>query len=293
MTDISNVKSVATTTAVKQLLRELKLSPNKLLGQNFLVSSEIAERIIRSLKIDEYGRILEIGAGLGALSGLLAESAASLSLLEVDAKLYRHLCHMFAENSRVEVIKANALHFDYAAYSSAGCSQDYAIIANLPYNITSPLLRRLLLYGGSWRSLTLMIQYEVAQKLLLASKAGASGPLALLAQYIANIEMLFTVPKSCFYPMPQVESAVIHMTRRDQLPFAVGETERFADFLEAAFSHRRKTLVNSLNNAWGGGAALWRQTLRTCGVDEGRRAEQLSLTEYGALFNEIERLWTL
>jgi 16S rRNA (adenine1518-N6/adenine1519-N6)-dimethyltransferase len=268
----------------RRLLQELKLSPNKLLGQNFLVSASVAEKIVQAAKLAKGDRVLEIGSGLGALSEHLAGRTGALALLELDERLYAHLRRLFADKEHVEVIRADALSFSYADYTVARRWHDFPVIANLPYNITSPLLQRLLLQGGAWRSLTLMMQYEVAQKLLPAPGGEMSGPLALLAQYFGTANMLFTVPKECFFPAPQVESAVIHLERHAKPPFTVTDAERFARFLSAAFGYRRKTLANSLHNSVGVSAEWWRQALRSCGVEESKRAEQLSLADYVALF---------
>ena len=280
-----SAQPIACAQKTRKLLQELQISPNKSLGQNFLISANIAEKIAEAANIQEGDKVLEIGAGLGALSENLVSRAGALSLLEVDARLCKHLSRLFADNEGVEVIQADALRFNYAEHAAAGMWRDYLIIANLPYNITTPLLQYLLLKGGHWRSLTLMMQYEVAHKLLPAANGASSGPLALLAQYYGKISLLFTASRECFLPAPQVQSAVIQIVRHTQPPFAVMDTECFARFLNAAFSHRRKTLENSLNNALGGGVKWWRQTLRLSGVEEHKRPQQLALPDYVALFS--------
>ena len=278
------MQPIASAPMVRRLLQELKFSPNKLLGQNFLICEGVAERIVRSVGAIKGDKVLEIGPGLGALSEPLAADIDFLTLVELDGLLCAHLRRLFAANERVEVILADGLSFDYASYATDKRWGDYLIVANLPYGITSPLIQYLLLNGGSWRSLTLMMQLEVAHKLLPASEGQASGPLNLLAQYFGNISLLFTVEKECFFPVPQVESAVVQIVRHIRPPFAINDQERFARFLNAAFSHRRKTLVNSLNNSLAGGADFWRQALSLCGVEQNKRAEQLALADYVALF---------
>jgi 16S rRNA (adenine1518-N6/adenine1519-N6)-dimethyltransferase len=287
------VEPIASAPTVRRLLQELKLSPNRLLGQNFLISAVVAENIVQAAGITESGKVLEIGPGLGALSELLAARAEALALVELDEKLYVHLRRLFADKGHVQVIRADALKFNYTEYAVEQCWQDYLVVANLPYSITSPLIQRLLLQGSLWRSLTLMVQSEVAQKLLPAPTGETSGPLALLAQYYGTVSILFTVPKECFFPEPQVESAVIQLIRHTSPPFAFADTELFMRFLSAAFNHRRKTLANSLSNSLGGGAERWRLELKNCGIGEGKRAEQLTLPDYVALFTQTERMWAL
>jgi len=245
----------------------------------------MAQKIVAAADIWEGDRVLEIGPGLGALSEYLANRAGALTLVELDKRLCAHLRRIFALNECVEVIQADAMSFDYIDHAATKHWRDYLLIANMPYNITSALIQRLLLQGGPWRSLTLMMQYEVAQKLLPAVGGGASRPLALLAQYFGTVDLLFSASKECFFPAPQVESAVLRVTRHTRPPFVVADTGRFTRFLFAAFSHRRKTLVNSLTNALGGDPELWRQALVICGVGEKKRAEQLPLSDYVALFS--------
>ncbi|MCL1905579.1 MAG: 16S rRNA (adenine(1518)-N(6)/adenine(1519)-N(6))-dimethyltransferase RsmA [Clostridiales bacterium] len=278
------MRHIASAPVVRRLLRELEINPSKSLGQNFLICENVAEKICSASGAGTGDNVLEIGPGLGALSEHLALNAGYLTLLELDGRLAAYLRRVFAANGQVEVLQGDALSFGYAAYEAARHWDSHLTVANLPYSITSQLIQRLLLHGGLWRGLTLMMQQEVAQKLLPLPGGGTNGPLALLTQYFGTVKMLFTVPNECFFPVPRVESAVIQVIRHKQPPFAVESPERFARFLNAAFSHRRKTLENSFNNSLGGGTGFWRQALYACGVGENKRGEELSLADYGALF---------
>lgn len=279
------MQPIAFAPTVKRLLQELKISPNKLLGQNFLICESLAEKIVHTADIMEGDSVLEIGPGLGALSEHLSERADCLTLIELDERLYKHLLRLFNDNPQIDVINADALSFNYAAYAASRAWQEYQVVANLPYHITTPLIRYLLLHSGPLKTLTLMMQLEVAQKLLLTSDGETSGPLALLLQYFGTANLVFTVEKENFFPAPQVESAVVRVTRHPQPPFAVADLEQFASFLDKGFRHRRKTLINSLNNSLGGGVELWRKALYTCEVEENSRAEQVTLPKYVALFS--------
>ncbi|MCL1975983.1 MAG: 16S rRNA (adenine(1518)-N(6)/adenine(1519)-N(6))-dimethyltransferase RsmA [Firmicutes bacterium] len=283
------MQPIASAPMVRRLLQEMNLSPNKLLGQNFLICEKTAQRIVQAAKINKEDNVVEIGPGLGALSEHMAKSAGYLGLLEIDMRLHSHLYRLFADNKLVEVMQGDALSFDYILYAKNKCWEDYLLVANLPYSITTPLLQYILLKGGPWRSLTLMMQKEFAYKLLPLSGKAAASPLALLMQYYGNINELFAVSKECFYPRPQVESIVIQITRHKQALFAVKNEEQFTGFLKAAFSHRRKTLLNSLCISMGQDAAWWREVFNSCGLGENKRAEQLTLAEYVYLFTTYER----
>jgi 16S rRNA (adenine1518-N6/adenine1519-N6)-dimethyltransferase len=172
------------------------------LGQNFLISASVAEKIVQAAEIEKGDKVLEIGPGLGALSEYLAARADALTLVELDERLAAHLRRLFAADKHAEVILADALDFDYLAHAAIRRWNDYLTVANLPYSITSPLIERLLLKGGPWRSLTMMVQYESAQKLSMAPGGETSGPLALLAQYFGTVSLLFTVEREWFFPVP-------------------------------------------------------------------------------------------
>lgn len=253
------------------------------MGQNFLISGPVAEKIEQVAQLKDGCYVVEIGPGLGALSEGLAQRAASLCLLELDGRLCLHLQRLFAKDTQVEVVNADALSFDYAGYAADNGWGEYQVVANLPYFITSPLIRYLLLEGGPWQCLTLMVQREVAEK-LTQHHDGEGGPLALLLQYFGSARLAFTVPPECFYPEPEVTSAVLHVERWTKPPFTLDDPLQFETFLIAAFNQRRKTLVNSLSNTLGGGKELWLSALKACGIAENRRAEQLTLHEFGALF---------
>jgi len=274
---------IASTERTGQILRELHIKPSKSLGQNFLICGQTADKIGQAALLTEGANVLEIGPGLGALSEMLAQKAAGLTLLEVDERLCLHLQRLFAGAPHVRVENADALDFDYVAHAAQRGWPEYHIVGNLPYYITSSILRCLLLRGGSWQSMTLMMQKEVAEKLKMDSAGG--GPLALLLQYFGSARLVLTAPPDIFFPAPQVQSAVLHVQRRAEPPFALDDTAAFERFLHAAFNQRRKTLVNSLSSMLGGGKELWLAAFKACAIAENQRAEQLTLNEFGALYN--------
>ena len=275
---------IASAEKTEQILHKLHLKPSKSRGQNFLISGQTAEMIIQTAQLKKDSNVLEIGSGLGALSEGLAHIAGSLTLLELDSRLCLHLQRLFAVAPHIRVENADALNYNYEEHAAKRGWHKYHIVGNLPYYITSPILRRLLLTGGPWQSMTLMMQKEVAEKLIM-DPAGEGGPLALLLHYFGSARLVFTVPPEDFFPAPEVQSAVLHMERWAKQPFALDDTTAFERFLNAAFSQRRKTLVNSLSNVLGGDKAQWQAALKACDIAENRRAEQLTLHEFGAIYD--------
>ena len=266
------------------MLSELKKNPTKKLGQNFLIDEKVVNKIASSYIDLDNAPILEIGAGLGALSQQLLPLTDHLSLLELDQKLIGHLRGIFCEEQSVSVLYADALGFDYQQYTEKMQWAQYHIFGNIPYNITSDLVEKLLIYGGPWLTMTLLVQREAANRIVLA-KGRDNGPLSLLAQYYAQPEILFQVSKSSFYPVPSVDSAVMRLTRRLAAPVEGDKDELFA-LIKAGFSLRRKTLANALAaSPISGDKSYWERGLDECGLLAAIRAEAMTLTDFSNLAN--------
>ena len=263
---------------VRLILKQLHLTPQRLMGQNFLCDSWVVERISSVHKLDETDAVLEIGPGLGALTEKLAESKAMLTGLELDDDLAAYLQAKFVLHNNVSIVHTDALDFDYTAFNAG---RPFRLYANVPYSITTPLLKKLLTSGGSWQSLTLMLQKEAALR-VVKGRGRSNGPLTMLAQYYGECSLLFDVPPDSFWPQPQVNSAVIDIRRRTQPPVE-GNIDEIMRLVEAGFSERRKLLVNSLSAVTGFDRDHWQQGLRANGLPETVRAEQLSLSDFAAL----------
>ena len=278
-------QNIASTATIKAILADNNAKPNKALGQNFLAAVQTAEKILQIAQITAADNVLEIGPGLGALSELLAAQAAELCLVELDARWYEHLRLFFINQPQVKLYQADALHFDYQATMAELGWVNYKVVANLPYHITSPLIKRLLLDGGAWQSLTLMMQKEVAQKLA----AGQVGPLSLLLEYYGTAQQVLNVPPNAFYPPPEIQSAVLQINRHSEPPLPDANPQTLAKLLWAAFGQRRKTLLNSLSGSYlGGDKIIWQQALQAAEIDPNHRAEQLSLADFGRLLRQAE-----
>lgn len=279
---------------IKQILMDMGVSPHRLRGQNFLIDEAMIERIINAADISTAEFLLEIGPGLGALSQHLAQSGKPTVLLEVEAAFAERLRNLFYFDQQVNVIEADAVKFDYIQFCRDKGLCSYDVVANLPYNITTPILERLLLYGGSWRQATMMLQKEAALRICSGSGRD-NGPVTLLTQYCAEAELLFEVSPKSFYPEPAVYSAVIQLRRRKEPPVDV-ELPPLLGLIKAAFSQRRKQLVNTLSSAYqrDDGYRFSREqiaaALERCEFSGNIRAEQLGLPEFAALWKALQNV---
>ncbi len=268
--------TIADKATVEHLLRRPDLVAQKSLGQNFLVDQAIIQKIIAVAEIVAENKIIEIGPGLGGMSQYLALKASSLTLLELDRRFCAWLQKLFAEHPQVSIISNDAAKFDFAEYAQDNGWDNYKVVANLPYYATSAIIKNLLINGGCWTSLTLMVQKEVADKISLSY----GSPLNLMIAYYADITTVLNVPRTSFVPVPAVESAVIHLERYTP-PVSVTDRQAFFRFIAGAFAAKRKTLLNVLG---GSDKPRWRQIFAAAAIDGGRRAETLTLEEFAILY---------
>lgn len=276
---------------LQRLLRSLGVNPHRLRGQNFLIDESVADHIIQAAGISSLDFVVEVGPGLGALSKKLEPKVSRLFLIELETAFAERLRDLFAFSPQVEVICDDAVLFDYSNFCLQRKIPYYDLVANLPYTITTPFLRQLFLSGGPWRRATFMLQKEAALR-ICSGPGRENGPLSLLTQYCAETQYLFDVPPQCFYPQPAVYSGVIQLTRRLQ-PAVRVDRERLFSLINVAFSQRRKQLVNTLAAyVPEDGGRIERSAieiaLRSCGLKETVRAEQLSLSDFAALLYALE-----
>jgi len=217
--------------------------PRRRFGQNFLVQPEIARRIVALAQLDDTPTVLEIGPGRGALTEMLAAAAERLILVEIDRDLAAELRQRFTE-AHVEIVEKDILRVDLAAL--LGDHAPATVVANLPYNVSTPVLLRLLDTTHLLRRLVLMLQREVAERLCAAPDTKAYGTLSVAVQLLCRAEIAFTVPPGAFRPVPKVESAVILLEPRQPPPLSAAQRQSLRRVLRAVFSQRRKQLINSL-----------------------------------------------
>jgi 16S rRNA (adenine1518-N6/adenine1519-N6)-dimethyltransferase len=259
---------------LRDVIAEFGLRPDKSLGQHFLLDPNLLGRIVRAAGVLEGVHVIEIGPGPGGLTRALLESAAAtVTAVEIDPRAIAALAPLAAAYpERLTVREADAMKLDVAALTGA----PRAIIANLPYNVGTPLLVKWLAQAAAYRSLTLMFQLEVAQRIVAVPNTPAYGRLAVLAQWLCAADIAFTVPASAFSPPPKVDSAIVRLTPKPVQPPA-GQLAAMERLTAAAFGQRRKMLRGALRGL--GGEAL----LEAAEIAPDRRAETLTVGEFERL----------
>jgi 16S rRNA (adenine1518-N6/adenine1519-N6)-dimethyltransferase len=273
----------------KSLLLRLGLKPKKALGQHFLLHPHQARRIVAALNLQSEDTVLEIGAGLGALTVFLAQAARQVIALERDPELARFLQEdLFFETPGVEVVCQDVLEFDIPQ-TSLKASRPLAIVGNLPYQITSPLLFRLIEVRSAIDRAVLMMQQEVGARLLASPGTKDYGILSVLGQYYFRVTRLFSLSPGNFFPPPQVDSVVVRLLPGVPYPPAQDET-LLHQLIKTAFGHRRKTLNNTLAAhaaTFGLSQDAMRALLVELGIDLKRRGETLSVVEFVEISNKV------
>lgn len=256
--------------------------PLKSLGQNFLVDRNIIDKIIQSANIDPQDAVLEIGPGRGALTEHLAQRAGRLVLVEYDHALAASLAERYQDDPRVTVVDADVLTVDFVnllGEAPAG----WKVVANLPYNISSPVLFKLLEYRALFSRMVLMLQREVGERLVAAPGCSDYGVTTALLGLWFDMRREFIVPPGCFHPRPKVDSAVISFVPLTKPRVEVGSEETYRRVVKGAFAMRRKTLSNCLKATKLAGPDELSRLFDVCGIDGQRRGETLSLEEFAFL----------
>ena len=270
---------------VKALLDRHGFHFSKKLGQNFLVNPSVCPRMAEACGADENTWVLEIGPGIGVLTRELALRAAKVAAVELDDRLLPVLKETLAGFPNARVIHGDAMKLDLRRVIEENFpGLRAAVCANLPYYITSPILMTLLESRLPVDSITVLVQKEAAQRLCARPGTRDCGAVTLAVQYYAAPEVLFPVSRGSFLPAPNVDSAVIRLKVREKPPCRVEDEAMLFRLVRAAFGQRRKTLANALTGA-GMDKARAVTVLRTAGIPETARAEQLSLPEFAALSN--------
>jgi len=253
------------------------------LGQHFLRDRSVVDRIVELVAPTARDLVVEIGPGRGALTETLAARAGRLLTLEIDAELAANLQARFAASAHVEVRQADARQFEYRTLRAPDPGGRVLVVGNLPYSVSKPILAALVEAGPAIDEMALMLQQEVALRVAAEPGGKIYGALSVLTQVSAAVRLAFSVPPGAFSPPPQVDSAVLHLRPHRQPPASIAEPARFATVVRAAFSQRRKSLANALAAGLGLGAERARNLIEGAGIDPGRRAETLSLTEFARL----------
>lgn len=279
-----------------QIVEKYHFSFQKKYGQNFLVDSGILDKIVESAQITAEDCVLEIGPGIGTMTQRLAEEAREVVAVEIDKNLIPVLQETLREYSNVTVINADILKLDLRQLvkeHNAGCP--IKVVANLPYYITTPIIMTLFENHVPLRSVTVMVQKEVADRMRIGPGTKDYGALSLAVQYYAKPEIVTKVPAGCFMPKPNVDSAVIRLTRYEEPPVKADDEGWLFALIRASFNQRRKTLANGLANAGNLGVNRGQveETLTEMGLPKTARGETLTLEQFADLSNRLLRGCTM
>jgi 16S rRNA (adenine1518-N6/adenine1519-N6)-dimethyltransferase len=264
-------------TSVRQMLAHYDIRPQKRLGQSFLEDMNTVRRIVELAEPREDETVVEIGAGLGFMTELLAMKAARVIAIEVDPRLTAILHDRFAGHDRVTIVHQDVLTYDFA---SACPGERIKVVGNIPYHISTPILFRLLDHRRAISSLLLMFQKELADRIVAGPGTKAYGIPSVLVTRYTKAACVLSVPPTCFYPVPEVSSAVVRMEIRRE--FDPPDQTLFARVVRAAFAQRRKTLWNNIRGT-GLPEEMAEKVFTESGIDRTRRAETLSVDEFSRL----------
>ncbi len=274
---------------IENLLRRHGFKFSKALGQNFLIEDWVPYDIAATSGADERNGVLEIGPGIGPLTEQLCRRGAKVVSVELDERLYPVLGETMAPYPNFTLVPGDVMKLDIAALVKEHFGGLAPIVcANLPYNITTPVLTKLV-ESGLFESLTVLIQKEVAERICARAGTAEYGAFTLLMQYYTEPELMFEVPASCFLPAPKVTSAVLHCKARKEPPVQVSDVNAFWRTVRGGFALRRKTLVNSLQTAWNLPKDKLAEAIVSCGLDANVRGERLTLEDYARLTEALLR----
>ena len=276
---------------IRALLAKNGFRFSKALGQNFLRDAAVPPRIAAAAGLGSGTGVLEIGPGVGCLTAELARRAARVVAVEADTALRPVLAETLQGFGNVEVLYADVLKLDLcvlAAERFAGCAET-VVCANLPYQITGPVLAALA-RAGCFSRVTVMVQREVARRICARENTSSYGAFSVLMQWYMQPEILFDVPPEAFIPAPKVTSSVVRLERRETPPAGVNDEKRMFALVRAAFNQRRKTLCNAMMHGLGLGREEAEAALAAEGLDARVRGEALSIAEFAALSDALGRL---
>lgn len=274
------------------VLQKYNFNFQKKFGQNFLIDTHVLDKIIASAEVGKDDCVLEIGPGIGTMTQYLAENAREVVAVEIDKALIPILEDTLSEYDNVTVINEDILKVDInKIVEEKNNGQPIKVVANLPYYITTPIIMGLFESHVPLKSITIMVQKEVADRMQVGPGTKDYGALSLAVQYYAKPEIVANVPPNCFMPRPNVGSAVIRLTRYDKPPVEAEDEKYMFSIIRASFNQRRKTLINGLLNA--GNLGVTKEdilgVLEEMGLSATIRGEALTLEQFAEFSNKLNR----
>ncbi|WP_294349542.1 16S rRNA (adenine(1518)-N(6)/adenine(1519)-N(6))-dimethyltransferase RsmA [uncultured Clostridium sp.] len=271
----------------QDLVKKYNFKFSKSLGQNFLIDDSVLTDIVEGAEVDENDLVIEIGPGVGSLTAQLIGKAKKVVSIELDNDLIPILETELGEYENFSLIHNDALKVDFNEI--IGDEKSVKLVANLPYYVTTPIIVRLLKENYNFKSLTIMIQKEVAERIDAGPNCKEYGALSLLVQYYCNTKIVRVVPPNCFIPRPKVDSIVIRLDRLEKPRVEVKDEKLMFDIIRNAFNMRRKTLWNG-TKFLGIQKEMLEKAYEEAGIDPKRRGETLTLEEFAALSDRITEI---
>ena len=284
---------LGTPSATKEIINKYSFAFQKKFGQNFLIDSNVLESIIRGAEITKDDFVLEIGPGIGTMTQYLCEAARQVVAVEIDKMLIPILEDTLSEYDNVEVINQDVLKVDIKSLAEEkNNGKPIKVVANLPYYITTPIIMGLFESHVPIDSITIMVQKEVADRMQTGPGSKDYGALSLAVQYYATAKVILNVSATCFMPRPNVDSAVIKLTRHKEPTVNVADEKLMFKIIRASFNQRRKTLVNGLKNSPELSFSKEQivKAVEKIGKPETIRGEALTLEEFAELANAFTEL---
>lgn len=285
-------KDIATPVRTKEILAKYGFSLKKSLGQNFLIDPNILRNIVSHAGLSEKTGVIEIGPGIGALTEHLARSAGKVVAFEIDGRLLPVLEDTLSPYDNVTIVHQDILEADLLQVMQDHFAdyEDVVVVANLPYYVTTPIIMKFLLGKVPVSGMVVMMQKEVADRITAVPGTKAYGSLSIAIQYYMNAEVAMIVPKTVFMPQPNVESAVLRLTRKETAPAKVIDEDFMFVVSRGSFVQRRKTILNNLQSSLPNGKLkkeLILKAFEQIGMDPGRRGETLTIEEFANLSNAL------
>ncbi|KRN01164.1 dimethyladenosine transferase [Levilactobacillus senmaizukei DSM 21775 = NBRC 103853] len=286
----NSVPEIGSPARTKAILTRYHLVAKKSLGQNFLSDLNILRNIVAAGDVTDHDNVIEIGPGIGALTEQIAKQARRVVAFEIDENLLPVLDETLMDYDNVKVINQDILKANLPAVIRDDFEPGHPVklVANLPYYITTPILMGVLRSGVDFASIVVMMQSEVADRLVATPGQKAYGSLSVVMQYRANVEVAFEVPRTAFIPQPNVDSAIVRLTPRTPLPVKPYEDQALFKFVKGCFAHRRKTLWNNLQGIFGKQPEVRgriESVLKDVGISQQLRPERLTLINFIELTN--------
>ncbi len=279
---------IASPDVVRHVCKRFGIHMSKKLGQNFLIRRSVVDEIVAAAELKEGDPVLEIGPGIGTLTQGLAQAGADVKAIELDRRLLEVLDVTLGAYDNVEIIHGDALKMPIAEIMQ---NRPFKVVANLPYYITTPIIMSLLESNLPVQQIVVMVQREVAERMVAKPGSKTYGALSVAVQYYTKPEIVLDVPPKAFLPAPEVTSAVISCVLRDEPPVKVESEKLFFRTVKAAFAQRRKTLSNTMKTT-GLPKEMITEILEKAGIDGQRRGETLELDEFASIANAWAALET-